>query len=152
MTPLVLKNLANEVGLEQNHKLRIAFGMSCIERVQHLLTQQQIIDCFNIGMRFLNGNAIEAALQQAAKTATVLAAQHAGSNSFDGAGSAAVSTSYGVAAALHGQALTAAEYTAYAKVYSYSSYAVTDIANYTEEHVWQLLKLRELIATEDYVR
>jgi len=120
MTAPELILLAQKIGLdsEDYFALRVKFGIACIERVEHLLT--------------------------AAASALALASSQPGSNSIDGAGSAAVTTSYGVAAALAGNALRAAGYAAYASVYSYASHAVTDVSAYEAEHKWQVTKLTAL--------
>jgi hypothetical protein len=146
MNPPELLKLARELRLEDDDQisLRVAFGIACIERVENLLTEQKVSDCLRVGKRFLKGEASEYELTGAARRAAELATSHKGSNSLDGSGNAAVSTSYGVAAALDGRALEAAEYAAYAKVYSYASYAVTDLANYGDEHIWQISALNSM--------
>ena len=63
----------------------------------------------------------------------------------DGSGYAAVSASYAVSLALAGRALDAADYAAYAKVYSYASYAVTEPDAYAEEYQWQVNRLRQIL-------
>jgi hypothetical protein len=147
MNPPELIRLAREIELEDSERrsLRIAFGLSCVERAEHLLTERAVIDCLGVGKAFLKDDVDYAALCKAAEVAADLSTKHAGSNSLDGSGNAAVSTSYGVAAALGGRALEAAEYAAYAKVYSYASYAVTDLANYADEHEWQIARFKALI-------
>ena len=147
MTPAEIKRLADSIDLQSDQRfdLRLAFGIACIERVEHLLTESDVIDAFAVGKAYLNSACGRAELERAASLAAAAARSHAGSNSLDGAGNAAVSTSYGVAAALAGRGLQAAEYAAYAAVYSYSSSAVTDISNYADEHDWQLRQLQQLI-------
>jgi len=103
---------------------------------------------FDVGKNFLKGKVDDSVLCEAASVAFDLSTKHAGSNSLDGSGNAAVSASYGVAAALRGRALEAAEYAAYAKVYSDANYAVTDLENYADEHAWQIATLEELIDSE----
>ena len=151
MIPAELKRLAGDADLDAENRfgLRIAFGLACIERVEHLLTDPDVIAALSQGKNFITGERDRQALQEAAASAATAARSHAGSNSLDGAGSAAVSTSHGVAAALAGRALEAAEYAAYAGVYSYASHAVTDLSAYAEEHRWQINKLSELIERFD---
>lgn len=147
MNPPELKQLAQKVGLdsEGQFKLRVSFGIACIERVEHLLTDSSVVETLSIGNTFVLGECSDIDLSVAAVKASALARSHPGSNSIDGTGSAAVSTSHGVAAALAGRALEAAEYAAYASVYSYASHAVTDLSAYSDEHAWQTSKLNSLI-------
>jgi hypothetical protein len=146
MNPPELIRLAAEFDLEsaEQFKLRIAFGVACAERVEHLLTDSMMIEALAIGKAFVLGNCAEHELDEAAAKAANIARSHPGSSSLDGAGSAAVSASHGVAAALAGCALIAAGYAAYASVYAYASHAVTDIAAYEDEHAWQINALRAL--------
>lgn len=146
MIPAALRKLADEVDLQADRRfdLRIAFGIACIERVEHLLTDESMIDTLAVGKAFVAGDCGRDALEAAAAKASAVARSHPGAHSLDGAGSAAVSTSHGVVAALAGRALEAAEYAAYASVYAYASYAVTDLSAYEDEHAWQAAKLREL--------
>jgi len=148
MNPPELVRLSQQVRLdgEDRFKLRIAFGVACIEHVEHLLTDASVIASLAVGKAFIAGDCDEADLARAAASAAAAARSHPGSSSLDGAGSAAVSTSLGVAAALAGRALVAAEYAAYASVYSYASHAVTDLSAYREVHDWQIGKFRELSA------
>lgn len=151
MIPPELNRLALDAGLdgETRFDLRLRFGIACIERVEQLLTDDGIIAAFAIGKNFTAGLCDRARLDAAADSAAATARSHAGSNSLDGSGNAAVSASYGVAAALAGRALEASEYAAYASVYSYSSHAVTDLDAYRDEHDWQLRKLSALIAASE---
>jgi len=136
MNPPELKQLAEETRLEdEDHfDLRVGFGIACVERVEHLLTQSVVIGALTIGKRYFTGECNRQDLSEAAAKAAEASRNHAGSNSLDGSGSVGVSTSYGVAAALAGRALEAAEYAAYASVYSYASYAVTDLSAYNVSH------------------
>jgi hypothetical protein len=146
MNPPELMKLAEEIDFDSagQFKLRISFGVACMERVEHLLTDSSMIEMLAIGKAFVSGKSNERELEEAAVKASEVARSHPGSSSLDGAGSAAVSTSHGVAAALAGRALVAAEYAAYASVYSYASHAVTDLTAYEDDHAWQVNKLREL--------
>ncbi len=145
--PAQLQRLAQLAGLDRESRfdLRIRFGLACIERIEHLLSDEQVLAALAVGKQFARGAGGRDELEEAAGRAAAAARSHAGSNSLDGAGNAAVSTSYGVAAALAGRALQASEYAAYAAVYSYSSHAVTDLDAYRDEHDWQTRKLAELI-------
>jgi hypothetical protein len=147
VNPPELIRLAQEAELDSadQFKLRVSFGVACIERVEHLLTDSSMIESLSIGKAFVLGRCDKHELEEAAVKASTVAKRHPGSSSLDGAGSAAVSTSHGVAAALAGRALEAAEYAAYASVYSYASYAVTDLTAYEDEHRWQVDKFRELV-------
>ena len=78
------------------------------------------------------------------KTASKLARSHPESGGLEGTNNAAVSASHSVAAALAGGSLEDAGYAAYATVYSYASYAVTDIFSHKPEHEWQIEKLKSL--------
>ena len=146
MNPPELIQLAQNIELnnEDNFLLRIKFGLACIERVEHFLTDNLVVDSLSIGKAYLAGKSSSTHLREAAKTASTLARSHPGSGGIDGTNNAAVSTSHGVAAALAGRALEAAGYAAYASVYSYASYAVTDISAYRTEHEWQINKLKSL--------
>ena len=146
MNPPELTRFAEEIDLDSagQFKLRISFGIACMERVEHLLTDGSMIEMLAIGKAFVSGKCNEHVLEEAAGKASEVARSHPGSSSLDGAGSAAVSTSHGVAAALAGRALVAAEYSAYASVYSHASHAVTDLAAYEDDHTWQVNKLQEL--------
>jgi hypothetical protein len=146
MNPPQLMKFAEAIDFDSadQFKLRISFGVACMERVEHLLTDSSMTEMLSIGKAFVSGRSNERELEEAAKKASEVARSHPGSSSLDGAGSAAVSTSHGVAAALAGRALVAAEYAAYASVYSYASYAVTDLSAYEDDHVWQIKKLQEL--------
>jgi hypothetical protein len=128
MNPPELIRLSQKAGLDgdDQFKLRITFGVACIEHVEHLLTDGSVIASLAVGKAFIAGECDEADLARAAVSAAAAARSHPGSGSLDGAGSAAVSTSLGVAAAMAGRAFAAADYAAYASVYSYASHAVTN--------------------------
>jgi hypothetical protein len=151
MNPPELSLLAQKVKLdsEDNFKLRVTFGVACIERVEHLLTNSSVIEALSIGKAFILGECSDFTFSEAAVKASELAKSHPGSSSIDGTGSAAVSTSHGVAAALAGRALMAAEYAAYASVYSYANHAVTNLSAYADEHAWQLSELQALAASAE---
>ena len=141
-----LKSIAEQVDLDNagNSLLRVCFGVACAERVETFLTDATIIEALQVGKRCA-GISVDGELQKAAKICAAACRSHRGSNSFDGAGNAAVSASYAVAAALSGRALEAAGYTAYAAVYAYSSSSVTDVSAYRDEHNWQINTLKTLL-------
>lgn len=147
MNPPELIQLAENVDLdhEDNILLRVKFGLACVERVEHLLTDSLVLEVLAIGKAYIAGKCGNAELTEAAIKASQLARSHPGSGSIDGANNAAVSTSHGVAAALAGRALEAAGYAAYASVYSYASYAVTDVSAFASEHEWQISKFNSLV-------
>lgn len=141
-----IRRLAREIRLESDalFRLRLAFGVDCVRRVEQFLIDEDIIQAFMVGKQFVAGQCSLIELNAAAKQAHKIAASHAGTSGLDGAGNAAVSVSNAASLALAGRAIDAAEYSAYAKVYAYSSHAVTDPKAYTEENNWQLNRLRKL--------
>ena len=88
--------------------------------------------------------AAETGLLAAAERMQAVASGHRGSNSIDGSAHAAVSATYAVANAVAGRALEAASYAAYASVYAYGGYAVTDRASFEPEFAWQVQELGRL--------
>lgn len=140
--------LLHNLNSEDYFFLRVKFGIACIERVEHLLTNSAVIQTLSVGKSFASDACSRSGLNNAALKAAELAKSHPGSGSIDGSGSAAVTTSFGVAAALAGRSLEAAGYAAYASVYSYASHAVTDATSYKSEHDWQIHKFNLLI--EEY--
>lgn len=146
MMPATLINLANQLDIhhKKHSRFRVAFGIACIERVEHLITEPEIASALQTGKAYVAGTCDSEQFQQAVADAKILASSHPGSGMIDGSGNAAVSTSRGVAAALAGRALEAAEYAAYASVYAYASHAVTDKTAYDEEFAWQEKTFREL--------
>jgi len=155
MIPEELKRIAAAINLDSDEQfklriqfgiscIRIQFGISCIQRVKGLLTDNQIADALSIGEKFAEGECSRDDLDNAATLAAKAAQSHAGSGSLDGSGNAAVSVGRGVAAALAGRALEASEYAAYASIYAYASYAVSDLSAYVPEQEWQITRLKEL--------
>lgn len=114
------------------------FGAALVERVRHLLEHDAVRDCARVLEDFVAGRVDRAALECAAADVAGLASAHRGSVSIDGTAHAAVSASHAVAKALAGRPLEAADYAAYAMVYSYSCAAVTDPSAYADEHRWQV--------------
>lgn len=138
---IALEHLARQLDLDAPHHetLRLAFGLACTRRVEHLLEASQAVDCLAILGRYLDGACNREQLAQAAAIASRLANHHPGSTSIDGCGHASVSATYAVASALAGKALRAAEYAAYAAVYGQGGYgAISDPASFDIEHAWQV--------------
>ncbi|MEO8022971.1 hypothetical protein [Polaromonas sp.] len=141
-----LSHLANVCGLgdPQNEPLRLAFGLACALRVRHLLEDAGALRCLSVLEAFVNGGLDRPTLEAARQEIAEIANGHRGSASIDGSAHAAVSATYAVANALAGRALEAAGYAAYAAVYAYGGYAVTDPSAFEGEFAWQIEKLREL--------
>ncbi|HSV53658.1 MAG TPA: hypothetical protein VLJ57_16195 [Burkholderiaceae bacterium] len=145
-----LTRLAADMALhdERHEPLRLAFGLACAARVRHLLEDPGALQCLAVLQAFMEGSVDAAALAQARQEIAALANSHRGSNSIDGSAHAAVSATYAVANALAGRALDAAGYAAYATVYAYGGYAVTDPSAFEGEFAWQVLTLRALAQQE----
>lgn len=144
-----LSRLAASIHLDEpgQEALRLAFGLACAGRVQHLLEDPRAVDGLAQLQAFVDGKLERPALARAAQEVAAVANSHRGSNSIDGAAHAAVSATYAVANALAGRALDAAGYAAYAAVYGYGGYAVNDPSAFEGEFAWQVEKLRELAPT-----
>jgi hypothetical protein len=71
MSPAELTRLAEQIKLahESNFKLRIAFGVACIERVEHLLVDHSIVAALQTGKNFVAGQSNANDVQLAADTA-----------------------------------------------------------------------------------
>lgn len=141
-----LEAIAHECRLDaaDRAELRFAFGLSCVERVRHLLVEPRAIDCLDVLKAYVEGEVAVGALTDAASEMAEIANSHPGSSSIDGAAHAAVSATHAVAKALAGQALEAASYAAYATVYAYGGYAVNDPASFGPEYQWQAAQLRKM--------
>jgi hypothetical protein len=142
-----LERLAREVRLDDpaNERMRLQFGYACAWRVMHLLEDPEVAACLAALGGYLNGSIDRARFDLAAQEATRLANRHQGSQSIDGCGHSAVSSSYAVANALNGKALQAADYAAYAVVYGQGGYgAVADRESFEPEFQWQLACLAKL--------
>ncbi|MCJ0763497.1 hypothetical protein [Variovorax terrae] len=141
-----LSRLAVALGLDaaDQEPLRLAFGLACAERVQHLLEAPEAVAGVAALRAFVDGRLARPALEEAARRVAEVARSHPGSRSLDGAAHAAVSATHAVAQALAGRALEAASYAAYASVYAYGGYAVRDPEAFAEEFTWQLHCLRGL--------
>jgi hypothetical protein len=138
--------LAEAMGLQQprHEALRLAFGLACVRRVQHLLEDTRALDGLAVLQDFVSGKTRHSALAQAAQDLAAIANSHRGSPSIDGTAHAAVSATHALARALAGRALEAASYAAYAGVYAYSGHAVTDPSAFNDEFRWQIATFREL--------
>lgn len=148
MTPQDLSQLADRVGLlaPGNERLRLAFGLACIERVAHLLEDPRAVALLELLGDVVHGRREVALLGAAAREAAQLARSHPGSKSIDGSAHAAVSATHAVAQALGGRPLEAASYAAYAAVYAYGGYAVRDPSAFEPEIAWQAARLEQLAA------
>jgi hypothetical protein len=135
---------ALKVGDPASESLRLAFGLACASRVRHLLEEPRAAECLAVLEAFVAGDASRSALSTAAQTIAEVANEHRGSGSIDGSAHAAVSATYAVSSALAGRALEAASYAAYASVYAYGGYAVSDPSAFESEFNWQLQKFAEL--------
>lgn len=142
-----LTRLTTSLRLEapENRALALAFCLACARRIEHLLEEPEVLACLQVLARRVEGLADDAALQAAADEAARLANRHRGSRSIDGCGHAAVSASYGVAKAVAGKVVEAAQYGAYAAVYASGGYAaVAERDAFEPEHQWQLETLQAL--------
>jgi hypothetical protein len=141
-----LEQLAREIRLDApgHEGLRLAFGLACVRRIEHLLEEPQAIECLAVLRDVVEGRGDADALARAREVIAGVANRHRGSQSIDGAAHAAVSATYAVANALAGRALEAASYAAYAAVYAYGGYAVNDPAAFAGEFEWQAGQLRQL--------
>ena len=141
----VLEQIAREVNLASNERLRLEFGYACTQRVAHLLEEPAAVECLRVLGKYLAGTTDHETFDRFVAEAAHLANHHEGSKSIDGCGHAAVSATYAVANALAGKALQAAEYAAYAMVYGQGGYgAVADRESFEPEFAWQANCLRSL--------
>ena len=129
-------------------QLRLRFGLSCAQRVAHLLEDPRATSAVDALQAFTDGRCSDAAFEAAREDVAAAARSHPGSVSIDGAAHAAVSATHAVAHALAGRALEAASYAAYAAVYAYSGSAVTDPSAFEDEFRWQVQELRRLATPE----
>lgn len=127
-------------------KLRLAFGLACAERVSHLLEDSRAKQGLAVLRAFVEDRCSEAALDAAREELAHVARSHPGSRSLDGGAHAAVSATHAVSNALAGRALDAADYAAYAAVYAYGGYAVSDPSAFDGEFEWQLREFTRLAA------
>jgi len=142
-----LTRLATSLRLDapESRPLALAFCLACARRVDHLLEEPEVVACLHVLASHVDGQVDAEALQAAADEAARLANRHRGSRSIDGCGHAAVSASYGVAKALGGKAMEAAQYCAYAAVYASGGYAaVAERDAFEPEYAWQQQQLQAL--------
>jgi hypothetical protein len=125
--------------------LRLAFGLACVNRVRHLLEDPRAVECLDALQDRVGGRCEADRFAKARDAIAEIARGHRGSNSIDGTAHAAVSATFSVANALSGRALDAANYAAYATVYAYGGYAISDPAAFAPEFEWQVEKWEELI-------
>jgi hypothetical protein len=136
------------LGAPESRELSLSFGLACAKRVEHLLEEPEVVACLKVLEQYVAGEANSESLLKASEAAALLANRHRGSKSIDGCGHAAVSASYGVSKALCGKAVEAAEYCAYAAVYSGGGYAaVAEREAFEPEFTWQLNCLQALAET-----
>jgi len=131
--------------------VRLAFGLECVKHVEHLMEDPRAVDCLRafeaaLGHGDHDGVAVAALQDEAAR----LAQSHPGSRSIDGTGHASVSATHALMHAVAGRALQAADYAAYAAVYSYGGYAVKDPAAFEPEFEWQQACLRRLCSARQH--
>ncbi|MBX2882565.1 MAG: hypothetical protein KTR32_21625 [Granulosicoccus sp.] len=144
-----IRKLADKHSLDSEKwfDLRLQFSMNCVERTRHLIENSRAQELYILALNYPAGVTRDE-LAEAAKECSKIAASHQGNSSntrLDGSGHAAVSATQGLAHALHAEAWLAAEYTGYAKVYSYSPHAVTQPAAFAEEYAWQYKTLQQLL-------
>lgn len=130
---------------ERYQTTRWLFGLVCVQRVAHLIEQEEVLACLQAFSDALDrGDA--AAMPALARRVAQLANGHHGSRSLDGVGHAAVSATYAFAKAVAGLARQAAEYAAYAAVYGGGGYGATsDPASFEPEYAWQARQLQALL-------
>jgi len=147
-----LSIIAKEVGLLEPDRLplRMAFGLACVSRVEHLLEDPRAQDCLRLLRQFVSGKANLDTLSAVKAEVAQIASSHRGSQSIDGSAHAAVSATYALANALANRPLEAADYAAYASVYAYGGYAVGDPTAFEPEFAWQVEQLQQLASDPNY--
>ena len=130
-----------------NEPLRMRFGLACVRRVAHLLEDARALAGLEQFGQYVAGEIVS--IEGAAATLAQVARSHKGSGSIDGASHAAVSATYALANAMAGRSLQAASYCAYATVYAYGAYAISDPASFEPELRWQLCELERLARTSN---
>lgn len=141
-----LQRTAQAASLADDPALRFAFGLACVERIAHLLEHPRAIAAVPVLRAFVAGSATAAEVAAVRDELQAVATSHRGSASIDGSAHAAVSATHALANALAGRALEAAGYAAYATVYAYGGYAVTDVSSFEPEIAWQAAELQRLAA------
>jgi hypothetical protein len=141
-----LTELASAVHLDDPGRegLRFAFALACVERIEHLLEDARAAGAVGTLRSYVAGTVDRATLIAVAHNVRDVARSHRGSHSLDGSQHAAVSATNALAHALEGRALDAANYAAYASVYAYGGYAVSDPSAFAPEVAWQVKQLQQL--------
>lgn len=142
-----LRALVKETGLNnpEMETIRYRFCFACASRIQHLLELDEAITAYKDFESYLNGNLTGVEFQALQKSILEIANKHPGSKSIDGTKHSAVSATYALANAINGNAVAAAEYSAYSKTYGYGGYAVSDLESYQEEYSDQVKILKKLL-------
>lgn len=143
---VALRRLAAELMLSapRNGQLALAFGCACVARVQHLLELEDARDLLRVLEQAVATGLAPGQFAASADRAARLARSHPGSTSIDGSGHSSVTATHALARAMAGRAVDAAEYSAYAMVYSYGRYAVNDASSFEGEFEWQVARLLAL--------
>jgi len=141
-----LRKLVTEYDLNSQDKERIRyeFCFACASRIQHLLEQEKALSAYRDFEDYLRGSLDQAQFVKLQTSILEVANRHQGSTSLDGTKHSAVSATYALANAINGNAVAAAEYAAYSKVYGYGGYATNDLDSYQEEYAEQVKILRKL--------
>lgn len=150
MTP-ELDHLLSQLSLAtlENLESRLRFGLSCCERVEHLLEHPEVISCVQSFRDLMQGSKALDEHKELGARATALANGHHGSRSLDGVGHAAVSATYACAAAMSGRPRQAAEYVAYAMVYGQGGYGATqEPDSFLPEYRWLEQRLQSLVGVD----
>jgi hypothetical protein len=142
-----LRRLAADSRLSsaENDRLSLAFGLACVERVSHLFELPEAHELMRELAQAVDEDTPSRMLAQRAERAATLARSHPGSTSIDGSGHSAVTATHALARALAVRPVDAAEYAAYALVYSYGRYAVQDPGSFATEFEWQVACLHKLL-------
>jgi hypothetical protein len=142
-----LRNLARHLELDSPGMRQscLTFGHACVGRVSHLLEEPEVILAWNALTRYLDGTLSDETFNSVAHRVLQLANQHRGSPSIDGTQHAAVSATFALANAINCKPIEAAEYCAYAKIYAYGAYALSDNELFEEEYAWQIECMQKCI-------
>jgi hypothetical protein len=145
-----LRSLVKEIDLDQiqNQIIRWKFCFYCAQSIRHLLELDEAKEAFAEFEKIIENTCQNNKLDVLQKFIQKIANQHPGSKSIDGTKHSAVSATYALSAAISGNAIAAAEYAAYAKIYGYGGYAVNDLENYKDEYASQVNMLKKIIHEE----
>ena len=99
-----------------------------------MLTEELAQGALSVATNYVAGKCQDRDFQVAVRQAQEIAGSHPGSGSIDASGHAAVVATNALDRALNGEAREAANYAAYAAVYAYGGYAVSDPGAYADEH------------------